>query len=335
MKPIALRSLRSSRSALNAALIAGLCLPAAASADERTLDGVNFMGPLITPNPAGMPKGGLFIEPYLVRINSDSYFDGEGRRHDSEGRSSAWLTVVPIAYGLGQRVTAQVNLSASRAETGSDRSRGFRAGDTTAMVQYLLQAPSADGTRPAMSVSLSQRYATGSYDRIDGNPLNAQGDGVQRTTFGLGVQQVVWLPNGRPLRWRSQLSASPAPARVALNDHSVYGTPEGFRGNIAPGSLIGLSAAGEYSFNPKWVGVMEVAVSRQSDRHLSGYAPAADGSMQRFDERRPGSRNVTLAPAVQYHFSPSVGLIAGVEFTVAGRNTGSYINPQVALGMFF
>jgi len=184
----ALRSLRP----ISFALIAGL-LPAAAQAAEHSLDGVNFMGPLITPNPAGMPKGNLFIEPYLVRIDSDRYFDGEGRRHDSDGRSAAWLTVVPIAYGLGQRVTAQVNLSASRAETGGDRSRGFRAGDTTAMVQYLLQAPNEDGTRPAISVSLSQRYATGSYDRIDGNPLNAQGDGVQRTTFGLGMQQVVWL----------------------------------------------------------------------------------------------------------------------------------------------
>lgn len=331
MTPIALRSLRP----ISFALIAGLCLPAAALADERTLDGINFMGPLITSNPAGIPKGHVFVEPYLVRIDSDRYFDGEGRRHASDARNSAWLTVVPIAYGLGQRVTAQVNLSASRAETGSERSRGFRAGDTTAMVQYLLQAPNADGTRPAISASISQRYATGSYDRIDGNPLNAQGDGVQRTTFGLGMQQVVWLPNGRPLRWRGQLSASPAPARVAINDHSVYGTPAGFRGNVAPGSLIGLSAAGEYSFSSQWVGVFEFTVSRQSDRQLSGYAPGADGSMQRIDERRPGSRNVTLAPAVQYHFSPNVGLIAGVEFTVAGRNTGSYINPQVALGMFF
>ena len=33
-----------------------------------TLDGVNFMGPLITPNPAGMPQGHAFVEPYLIRI---------------------------------------------------------------------------------------------------------------------------------------------------------------------------------------------------------------------------------------------------------------------------
>jgi hypothetical protein len=317
-----------------ALIAAALCAPAVASASGRTLDGVNFMGPLITPNPAGMPKGHAFVEPYLIRIDNTHAYDGQGRRHDTPD-SNVWLTVLPISYGLGERVTAQVNLSAARVEAAGMRSRGFRAGDTTAIVQYLLQKPSEDGTRPAVSVSLSQRYATGSYDRIGGNPLNAQGDGVQRTTFGLGVQQVVWLPNERPVRWRAQLSASPAPARVALNDNSVYGTPDGFRGDMSPGSVLGISAAAEYSFNAKWVGVFEVAASRQSDRRLSGYAPGLDGTAERVDLRLPASRSVSLAPAVEYHFSPTVGVIAGVEFTVAGRNTSSYISPQIALGMFF
>lgn len=309
-------------------------VPGVASASGRTLDGVNFTGPLITPNPAGMPKGNAYVEPYLIRTDSDRFYDGEGRRHDSPD-SSAWLMVLPIAYGLGERVTAQVNLSAARVEAEGARSRGFRAGDTTAMVQYALQKSNEDGTRPAISVSLTQRYATGSYDRIGGNPLNAQGDGVQRTSFGLGMQQVIWMPNERPLRWRAQLTASPSPARVALNDNSVYGTPDGFRGNYAPGSLLGVSAAAEYSFSSRWVGVFEVAASRQSDRRLSGYAPGADGNAERVELRLPATRVVSLAPAVEYHFSPNVGLIAGVEFSVAGRNTGHYISPQIALGMFF
>lgn len=313
---------------------AALCATTQATAGERSLDGVNFMGPLITPNPAGMPKGHAFVEPYLIRIDNDRYYDGQGRRHEVEG-SNVWLTVLPISYGLGERVTAQVNLSAARVETPGGNSRGFRAGDTTAMIQYVLQKPNEDGTRPAVSVTLGQRYATGSYDRIGGNPLNAQGDGVQRTNFGLGVQQVVWLPNGRPLRWRGQLTASPAPARVALKDTSVYGTPDGFRGDISPGSLFGISAAAEYSFNARWVGVFEVAANRQSDRHLSGYAPDGNGGAQLINLRLPSTRSVSLAPAVEYHFSPTVGVIAGVEFTVAGRNTSGYISPQVALGMFF
>lgn len=308
---------------------------ASASAAEHSLEGVNFTGPLITPNPAGMAAGHWYIEPYLVRVDSTAYFDHRGERRRSDERSGAWAMVVPIAYGFSERVTGQVNLSASRAESGSARSRGFRAGDTTARLQYLLQAPSADGTTPAVSVALVQRFSTGSHDRITGNALDAQGDGVQRTVAALAVQQVVWLGNDRPLRWRAQLSAGPAPSRTAISGASVYGTGEGFQGHIARGSVLGLSVGAEYSFNARWVGVMEVAANRESGQRLTGFAPEPSGTVRYIDENRPASRSLTFAPAVEYHFSPSLGLIAGVEFTVAGRNSGRIISPQVALGMFF
>ncbi|WP_422504968.1 hypothetical protein [Stenotrophomonas sp. GZD-301] len=308
-------------------------VPSAATAQTRSLDGVNFTGPLVTANPAGLPRGHWYIEPYLVRIDSSAHYDSRGARRSRPG-SGAWLTVVPIAYGMGERVTAQVNLSAARAEADGARSGAMRAGDTTARLQYLLQAPSADGSRPAISIALMQRFATGSYDRVVGNPLDAQGDGVQRTTFALGMQQVLWLPNDRPLRWRGQLSASPAPARVAVHDSSVYGTDPGFRGSIARGSLVGVSLGAEYSINPRWVAALDVTASRETAQRITGYAPGADG-LRLIDQHRPASRSFSLAPAVEYHFSPSVGVIAGVEFSVGGRNSGAFVSPQVALGMFF
>ncbi|MEX0180726.1 MULTISPECIES: hypothetical protein [unclassified Stenotrophomonas] len=325
------------RSSVRVCLVLAFSALAAVSAqaNERTLDGVNFTGPLITPNPAGMPAGRWYVEPYLVRIDSSSSFDHNGDRQRSDERSGAWAMVVPIAYGFSERVTAQVNLSASRAESGNARSSGFRAGDTTARLQYLLQPPSADGTTPAVSVALVQRFSTGSHDRITGNPLDAQGDGTQRTVAALAVQQVVWLANDRPLRWRAQLSAGPSPSRTAISGGSVYGTDDGFQGHIARGSVLGLSVGAEYSFNERWVAVMEMAASRESGQRLTGFAPDVAGTPQRIDEARPASRNLTFAPAIEYHFSPSLGVIAGVEFTAAGRNTGRTVSPQVALGMFF
>ncbi|WMJ70310.1 hypothetical protein [Stenotrophomonas sp. 24(2023)] len=320
-------------------LLLSVLLPAAMAssvqAGERSLDGVNFTGPLITPNPAGLPQGHWYVEPYLVRSDSRHHFDAGGDRRDSAARSGGWAVVLPVIYGFSDRVTGQVNLSAVRAEAGAAHSSGFRAGDTTARLQYLLQAPDADGSRPAVSVALVQRFTTGSHDRISGNPLDAQGDGVQRTTAALGIQQVVWLRNGRPLRWRGQFSAGPAPARTAISGASVYGTGEGFQGQIARGSVLGVSVGAEYSVNARWVGVLEVAASRESRQHLSGIAPGSDGRWRHIEEHRPASRSISIAPAVEYHFSPALGVIAGVEITVAGRNAGQVVSPQVALGMFF
>jgi hypothetical protein len=88
----------------------------AVQAEERSLDGVNFTGPLITPNPAGLPQGNWYIEPYLVRVDSRDHYDNGGHRRRSAEHSGAWATVVPIIYGFSDRVMGQVNLSASRAE---------------------------------------------------------------------------------------------------------------------------------------------------------------------------------------------------------------------------
>ena len=78
-------------SAVRVCLVLALSALAAVSAqaNERTLDGVNFTGPLITPNPAGMPAGHWYVEPYLVRVDSSSSFDHNGDRHRISERSGA------------------------------------------------------------------------------------------------------------------------------------------------------------------------------------------------------------------------------------------------------
>jgi len=65
--------------------------------------------------------------------------------------------------------------------------------------------------------------------------------------------------------------------------------------------------------------------------HLTGTNAAGN-----FVNTRAGSSvSFALAPAIEYNFTSNVGLIAGIEFSVAGRNTSSYIAPQMALTIAF
>lgn len=65
--------------------------------------------------------------------------------------------------------------------------------------------------------------------------------------------------------------------------------------------------------------------------HLTGANAAGD-----FVNSHAGSSvGFALAPAIEYNFTTNVGLIAGIEFSVAGRNTSSYIAPQIALTIAF
>jgi hypothetical protein len=41
-----------------------------------------------------------------------------------------------------------------------------------------------------------------------------------------------------------------------------------------------------------------------------------------------------IDPALEYNFTGNTGIIFGVEMTVSGHNSGSYIAPQIALQWF-
>ena len=89
--------------------------------------------------------------------------------------------------------------------------------------------------------------------------------------------------------------------------------------------------AAEYALDARWVLVGEAIWNRASAVNVAG--TAAGGS--RVAYRLAPSQEFSLAPAVEYNFTPNTGLIAGVQFTVGGRNTADYVAPQVALNMVF
>ncbi len=42
-----------------------------------------------------------------------------------------------------------------------------------------------------------------------------------------------------------------------------------------------------------------------------------------------------VAPGIEYNPTAHIGIIAGVEIAMAGRNTPSQVIPQIAVNMFF
>jgi hypothetical protein len=209
-------------------------------------------------------------------------------------------------------------------------SDGMRMGDTSLRLQQRILAPRDDGTGLVASLSLTQRFSTGRYHQLSANPMNGTGNGTNRTTVAFGGQLLQWLGDGRAVRWRGQLAWSPEPGAVRVRDASVYGTTDGFRGYALVGQAWNASLAAEYALNARWVLVGEAIWNR------SGAAAIVDTRRDGHGQRRlaPG-QDFSLAPAVEYHLSDAVGLIAGVQFTVAGRNNADYVAPQVALNMVF
>jgi long-subunit fatty acid transport protein len=291
----------------------------------------NFTGPLLTPGAMTIPKGTFVVEPYLMQYQSDSAYDSKGNEQSSS-RVRQWQTLVPMFYGVTDRFQVQASVGAAHAMSGGSSTSGWGFTDTTIGGQYLLLAPGADKKGPAVSISYSHRFPTGKYDQLNENPLNAIGNGANVDTFSLMAQQYVWLPNGRPLRFRAVASYSLPPGNVDLKGANAYasGVPQDFRGSVRLGQSFGLSTSVEYSINPQWVLAMDLAYNRTGSSILKGTSGTGDYVS------RSASRNVySLAPAVEYNFNDRFGLIGGVQFSFAGRNNDAFITPMAAFNMVF
>jgi hypothetical protein len=97
-----------------------------------------------------------------------------------------------------------------------------------------------------------------------------------------------------------------------------------------PGFSSELGIGAGYGLDQRWVLALDLVQNFANGAHIRG----AVGSIVD-NSNAPVSAGTAVAPAVEYNWSDSIGVIAGVEFTVAGRNTASYIAPQVALAMSF
>ncbi|MFK2890974.1 transporter family protein [Dyella flagellata] len=306
------------------------CCVQASSSDSD----VNFTGPLITPNPMNLPQGTLLIEPYLLYYKSDSVYDSNGNEQPVHPGLRQWQLSLPMFYGITDRFQVQATLGAVHSMSGNMSTDGWKVGDTSVGAQYLLLSPGQDGKRPAVSVFYAHRFPTGNYDQLDENPFNANGNGANIDTLSLRAQQIVWLPNKRPLRVRASLSYNLPPSGVNVNGYSTYGTPKDFHGIARLGQGFGAAIGTEYSINSQWVLALDLTYDRTGSSQLRGVTNGGD-KLTLF-ERRTSSRNVySLAPAAEYNFNDRFGLIAGVQLSFAGRDNDAFMTPMAAFNMAF
>jgi hypothetical protein len=118
---------------------------------------------------------------------------------------------------------------------------------------------------------------------------------------------------------------------VDVEEVSVYGTSNGFRGTAQPGDVISINSAWEYSITREWVFALDLMYQHDASTRLTGTTNGA----QRIDENFGSAWRFGLAPAMEYNFNGRIGIIAGARWFAAGRNTSATITPVVAINMVY
>jgi hypothetical protein len=295
----------------------GPAVPETSAATRQSLDDAWWTGPIIANSATTLPKGHLLVEPYLYDAISD------------DGHSFGSLTYA--LWGVTDRLTvgAVPVFGYNQRDDGPD-STGIGAGDASVLVQYRLRSHRERGHGPDISLQLQETLPTGRYDRLDDRPGDGFGGGTRSTLVQLNTQHYFWMPNGRILRMRANAGAT-FHGNATVDGASVYGTPAGFHGVASPGDAVSANGAWEYSLTQRWVLALDLAYSHQRSTRIRGTAPApASGTPESLALALPGRDTYAIAPAVEYNFSPRVGVIFGVRY-LKTAGAGDSWTPVVAV----
>jgi len=330
------------RSMAAAAWLVGLtCEPvhgqddATAPSPHQALEDAWWTGPLLAANASTLPQGHLYFEPYLFDSIPYAHFDSSGQAHavahENELGSQSYVN-----YGLTDRITIGMIPRFGYdwvADGGS--STGVAVGDLTLQGQYRLTQFQPGRWLPTISLNLQETLPTGRFDRLQ-RPTDGFGAGAYTTTLSVYSQTYFWMPNGRILRTRLDLSYAFSD-RVGLEDMSTYGTAPGFRGYATPGGSAYGDLAFEYSVTRSWVAALDLWYEHDGNTRVFATDPQDTGGVSsiRLISQSGSGRELYVAPALEYNWSGRAGVIFGARVTVAGRNETAAATPVAAFSYFF
>jgi hypothetical protein len=283
-----------------------------------------WTGPMLANSAETLPPGHFLFEPYLYDIRSPGT--------DSFGSRTY------VLYGLVDRLSVGIIpvFGYNRVTNGrSSSSIGF--GDLTLQAQYRLTEFHPDSWRPTTAIMLQETLPTGRYDQLGDRPSDGLGGGAYTTTLAFNTQMYLWMPNGRILRTRFNLSGSFS--RTAnVEGASVYGTDSGFRGTVKPGTSFYADLAFEYSITQRWVLALDMTYSYNSNTRINGVNVQEINGL-------PYAQNVALnsgpseaygvAPAIEYNWTPNIGVLLGTRVIFGGHNTAGTVTPAIALNVVY
>lgn len=183
---------------------------------------------------------------------------------------------------------------------------------------------------PTVTIGMGEILPTGSYHHLDPEFENADGTGAGAyiTVFGIRLGKVFILNKQNSIRLRYDARFE-IPTSVSISGQSVYNTGFGANGTAYPGNTFLTDCSVEYHIEKNWVLACDFYYSHSNKTPFKGN-PGINKEGIISTAGRPSNDQFSLAPAIEYNYSENMGIIAGVWFTVWGRNTSAFYSPAIS-----
>lgn len=284
-----------------------------------------FTGPLLTPSARVIPVGHVNLEPYLFyNVTTGRYGeDWHATKVPTYNQINAQLQV---KFGILERLDFSIVPQSFLSFSQGDSSSSF--GDLPIGLGYLLYKGDDHSWIDYVKLSVFEIIPIGKYHELDPelSGTDVGGQGAYVTTVGLSISKLFKLGCNRFLGFRCNWTAS-LPGPTKIRGISIYGGTNNTRGKIHQGPSLFFVAGAEYTVTQRFSLACDFLAQHSPRKRFKGVTEIPI---------RPGETiSFSFAPAFEYNWSSDVGMIIGAWFSVAGKNSGRFINGVAAINYYF
>jgi len=286
-----------------------------------------YTGPLVTPSATMVAPGQSVIQPYIIFTDNYQRFNRDRKAISLTSHLIQLLALSTFQFGLTDSVDLTITPSGTAQWQSSQSGGGF--GDLPIAIGFLVNPQSLYA--PKVKFTIQESFPTGRYQHLSSNglALSGLGSGSYQTKFGLAFGKILNWASKHPINSRLFLGYN-IPTPVSVKGFNVYGGGFGTKGKVKPGNTFTADLGLEVSLTQKWVAAMDFAyVASNRTKFHGNLGTLGDGTSASVGGS--SSDNLSLAPAIEYNWNDSFGAVAGVQFSVYGRNSFNFVSGQFSV----
>jgi len=286
-----------------------------------------FTGTLLSTRGRTLDPGLVVIQPYVLYTHYGGLYN-DNWRLQSATVSRTIIQQTFFIYGVTDRI--DIGIAPQWLENSSSRDSISGFGDLPIQLGFQVLKGDADSWLPHVLFWVQEIFPTGRYNDLGPSTadLGGTGGGSFGTTLGVAVQKTLRLGGDHVLRYRLNASYG-FYLPVTVRGFNTYGGGFGTAGRVEPGSVTTFTVAGEYPLTQQIVLALDIGFQTITATHFSG-TTGVDIHGEPSLVGKGYSNLLSIAPAVEYHFTQHIGVIAGPWFSLRGKNTSEFFGVVAA-----
>ncbi len=291
-----------------------------------------YTGPLLTPSATMMAPGYGNIQPYIFVTDTYAAYNNDRKSVSLPSNKVSLNPQIGGVFGVTDTMDISIALQAFGNWQYGTSGGGF--GDISVKLGWPILRQTLH--LPAIKFSLSQTFPTGRYQKLNphNHNLSATGGGVWATQFGLAISKVMFWSYNHPLNARLYVGYTVS-VPSTVHGFNTYGGGYGARAKVHPGNALIADLGLEWSLTQNWVISNDLVYTCQNKTTFSGNPGTLADGRTPSTEASPYNDSLSLAPALEYNFSPNLGILGGVWFTVYGKNSANFISGILSVSWVF